>query len=30
MQKISELGALCNISNEELLEMFEIIIKEND
>ncbi|NLX65100.1 MAG: GntR family transcriptional regulator [Clostridiaceae bacterium] len=27
MQKISELAALCNISNEELMEMFEIIIK---
>lgn len=30
MQKISELAVLCNISYEELLEMFEIIIKENE
>ena len=30
MQKISELAALCNISYTELIEMFEIIIKENE
>lgn len=27
MQKISELAALCNVSNTELMEMFKIIIK---
>jgi GntR family transcriptional regulator len=30
MQKITELAVLCNISNAELLEMLQIIIKENE
>lgn len=30
MQKISELAALCNISNAGLVEMFQILIKEDE
>jgi len=30
MLKISELAVLCNISNAELLDMFQIIMKENE
>jgi len=30
MQKIAELAALCNISNDELVEMFQILIKEDE
>ncbi len=28
MMKIAELAALCNISNEELVKMFEILMRE--
>lgn len=30
MQKISELAALCNISNAGLVEMFQILMKEDE
>lgn len=30
MQKIAELAALCNISNDELVEMFRILIREDE
>lgn len=30
MQKIAELAAMCNISNDELVGMFQILIKEEE
>ncbi len=30
MQKISELAVICNIKNSELVEMFQILIKEDE